>query len=307
MKISVVSPVYMAEKIVPELVKRITAELELITNDFEIILVDDCGPDNSWQKIQEECKNKSFVKGIKLSRNFGQHYAISAGVANAKGDVIVLMDCDLQDNPKDIHLLLQKHKEGYDVVFTKRKKRKHTFVKRVNAYIYNRLFTFFSKGDYDINSGSLVLFTKRVGEEFNKLQDTDRLYLQMLKWIGFKSTVVTVEHNKRFEGKSSYSFFKLVKIGIQGWTSHSDKLLKLSVYLGLVLSLISFIASISIVIKYFFYNLLPGWPSIIVTILFSTGVILMSIGVLGLYVGKIFVQSKNRPLYIIDKSVNINE
>ena len=119
----------------------------------------------------------------------------------------------------------------------------------------NKLFAFFSTGDYDINSGSLVLFTKRVGDEFNKLEDKDRLYLQMLKWIGFKSTVVTVEHNKRFDGKSSYSFFKLVKIGIQGWTSHSDKLLKLSVYLGFILSFFSFIASLFIVVKYFFYLL----------------------------------------------------
>jgi dolichol-phosphate mannosyltransferase len=297
----------MAENIVPELVKRVTAELELISNDFEIILVDDCGPDNSWDKIQSECKQRPYVKGIRLSRNFGQHYAISAGVAHAKGDVIVLMDCDLQDNPKDIHKLVKSFEDGYDVVFTKRKNRQHNVIKKINAYIYNKLFVFFSNGDFDINSGSLVLFTKRVGVEFNKLQDKDRLYLQMLKWIGFRSTVVTVEHNKRFEGKSSYSFLKLITIGIQGWTSHSDKLLKISVYLGFIFSIISFIASIFIVIKYFFYNLMPGWPSIIVSIFFSTGIILMSIGVLGLYIGKIFEQSKNRPLYIVDKSININE
>jgi dolichol-phosphate mannosyltransferase len=307
MKISVVSPVYMAEKIISELVKRISVELEAITDDFEIILVDDCGPDNSWEEIKKQCKVKPFVKGIKLSRNFGQHYAVSAGIAKAKGDVVVLMDCDLQDNPKDIHQLIAKHKEGYDVVFTKRKKRKHSFIKKVYAFIYNRLFTFFSKGDYDIDSGSLVLFSNRVAKEFNKLEDKDRLYLQMLKWIGFRSTSIIVEHNTRFKGKSSYSFVKLVKIGLQGWTSHSDKLLKLSVYFGFLLSLVSIIASLFIVIKYFFYDLLPGWPSIIVTILFSTGIILMSIGVLGIYVGKIFEQSKNRPLYIIDKSINLNE
>lgn len=307
MKLSIVSPVYMAEHIVAELVKRIKEEVELITTDFEIILVDDCGPDNSWAEIEKQCQAYPFVKGIRLSRNFGQHYAVSAGVAKAKGDNIVIMDCDLQDNPKDIRSLLEKRNEGYDVVFTKRIKRKHGFLKTFNAMIYNKLFNFFSEEQYDINAGSLVLFSKRVAMQFNALEDKDRLYIQMLKWVGFKSTTISVEHNKRFEGQSSYSLLKLIKLGLQGWTSHSDKLLKISVYLGFVLSFVSFIAGVAIIIKYFFYDLQPGWPSIIVTILFSTGLVLLSIGVMGLYIGKIFEQSKNRPLYIIDKEINLNE
>jgi dolichol-phosphate mannosyltransferase len=307
MKLSIVSPVYMAEQIVAELVKRIKEEVELITTDFEIILVDDCGPDNSWAEIEKQCKVYPFVKGIRLSRNFGQHYAVSAGVAMAKGDNIVIMDCDLQDNPKDIRALLEKRDEGYDVVFTKRIKRQHSFVKNLNAMIYNRLFNFFSEEQYDINAGSLVLFSRRVATQFTALEDKDRLYIQMLKWVGFKSTTISVEHNKRFEGKSSYSLLKLIKLGLQGWTSHSDKLLKISVYLGFVLSFVSFIAGVAIIIKFFFYDLQPGWPSIIVTILFSTGLVLLSIGVMGLYIGKIFEQSKNRPLYIIDKKINLDE
>ncbi len=307
MDITVISPVYMAEKIVAEFVKRVSRELDAICDEFEIILVDDCGPDDSWEEIKKQCEKYSYVKGIKLSRNFGQHYAVSAGVAKAKGDNIVLMDCDLQDNPEDIAKLLKERKKGYEVIFTKRIKRKHGFFKSIIAAIYNKLFSIFSGGDYHINAGSLVLFSKRVGKEFNRLQDKDRLYLQMLKWIGFSSTVIAVEHHDRFEGKSSYSFGKLLKIGLQGWTSHSDKLLKFSVYLGIFLSFVSFIAGIAIIIKYFFYELQPGWPSIIVTILFSTGLILLSIGVVGLYVGKIFDQSKNRPLYIIDEEINVDD
>ncbi len=306
MKISVVSPVYRAEKIIPELVNRLKSELELISEEFEIILVEDASPDDSWAEIKKQCNNHSFVKGIKLSRNFGQHYAISAGIAKATGDNIVLMDCDLQDNPKDIKTLLDKRNEGFDVVFTERIKRKHSKLKSITAYIYNKLFVLFSGGDYHINAGSLVLFSKRVGQEFNKLKDKDRLYLQMLKWIGFKSTVVPVMHNERFEGKSSYNFFKLLEIGIKGWTSHSDKLLKFSVYLGITLSIVSFIFGISVIVRYFLYDLQPGWPSIIVTILFSTGLILLSIGIVGLYIGKIFEQAKDRPLYIIDEEINTN-
>jgi len=307
MKLSVVSPVYMAENIVAELVKRVSEEVSVITQDFEIILVDDCGPDNSWQEIKKQCAQFSYVKGVKLSRNFGQHYAISAGVAIAKGDNVVLMDCDLQDNPKDIQKLIQKRQEGFDVVFTERTNRKHGFLKSLSTFIYNKLFVLFSESDYQINAGSLVLFSRRVANEFNKLNDKDRLYIQMLKWIGFKSTVIPVEHNPRFDGKSSYNFIKLMKMGIQGWTSHSDKLLKLSVYLGLSLSFVSVIIGLFIIMKYFFYDLQPGWPSIIVTILFSTGLMLLSMGIIGLYIGKIFEQSKNRPLYIIEEEVNIND
>lgn len=307
MMISVVTPVYKAENIVPELVRQISETLQTVTSDFEIILVEDCGPDNSWQAIQDECRKFNYVKGVKLSRNFGQHYAISAGVAKAKGDNVVLMDCDLQDNPKDIIRLLQERDKGYDIVFTKRLSRKHNIFKSVSSRIYNGLFRFFSDGNYDVNMGSLVLFSKRVAEQFNRLQEKDRLYIQLLKWLGFKTTSITVEHQERYEGKSSYNFLKLLKLGLQGWTSHSDKLLKMSIYLGFLLSFLAFGFALTIIIRYFLYDLMPGWPSIIVTILFSTGLILLSIGVMGLYIGKIFEQSKNRPLYVIEEEININE
>ena len=240
-----------------------------------------------------------------MSRNFGQHYAISAGIAKAKGEHIVLMDCDLQDNPSDIKKLLDKRKEGFDVVFTKRNNRKHGFIKSINSLIYNKLFVLFSERNYDVDAGSLVLFSQRVASEFNRLEDKDRLYLQMLKWIGFKSTSVVVEHKERYEGKSSYNFLTLIKLAIQGWTSHSDKLLRISIYIGFLLSFSSFFLGLFITVRYFYYQLQPGWPSIIVTILFSTGLILMSMGIMGIYIGKTFEQTKNKPLYIIEEEINI--
>ena len=302
--ISIISPVYKAEKIVSELVKRIENEVSKITSEYEIILVEDSSPDNSWGEIINVCKQNYHVKGIKLSRNFGQHYAISAGVAKSRGELVVLMDCDLQDDPTDIIKLVKKSKKGFDVVFTKRKKRKHGLIKSVSSYLYNKLFSIFSEKNYDINAGSLVLFSRRVADEFNKLEDKDRLYLQMLKWIGFKSATIEIEHRKRFEGKSSYGFLALLKLGVQGLTSHSDKLLRLSVYIGLSLSFVSFILGIFIILRYFFYKLQPGWPSIIISILLSTGLILLSIGIMGIYIGKIFDQSKKRPLYIIEEEIN---
>lgn len=303
-EISVISPVYRAEKIVDELVKRVCNELEKITPNYEFIMVEDGSPDNSWDAIVRNCKNNPKVKGIKLSRNFGQHYAITAGVASAKGESIVLLDCDLQDDPSYINSFIQKRKEGFDIVFSKRINRKHGFIKSLNSKIYNSLFSIFSDGKFDVDAGSFVCFSHRVKDAFIRLEDKDRLYLQLLKWIGFKSTYIELEHNERFDGKSSYTIYKLIKLGLQGWTSHSDKLLRMSIGIGLSISALSFITAIAIVIGYLFYNLQPGWPSIIVSIFFSTGLILMSIGIAGIYIGKIFDQVKNRPLYIIEEKLN---
>ncbi len=303
-KISVISPVYKSEKIVDELVRRISDEVSRITDNYEIILVEDCGGDNSWKKIEENCISNSKVKGIKLSRNFGQHYAISAGMKESSGDVIVIMDCDLQDDPSHIKKLYDEFKNGFDVVFTKRIARKHSFFKTITAKIYNSLFSMFADKNYDLNVGSLTMISKRVKDEFVKLKDQDRLYIQLIKWIGFKSTYVSVEHRERYEGKSTYSISKLFITAIQGWTSYSDKLLRLSVYSGLLISLITLLVGIYIVLSYFMKSFQPGWPSLIVAILFSTGLILMSIGITGIYIGKIFDQTKGRPLYIIDKKIN---
>lgn len=304
MKISIVSPVYKGEAIVEELVSKIYEAVTQLEVDFEIILVEDGSPDNSWEKIREASNRHRNVKGIKLSRNFGQHYAVTAGLNFATGSIIILMDCDLQDDPKFIPLLLAEYKMGNEIVFTRRIDRKHSFVKSLNSATYNFFFGLFSDRNYDVNAGSMVLFSQRVNEVFLKLEDKDRLYLQMLKWIGFKSTYVAIEHKERFAGKSTYTFYKLLKLAIQGWTSHSDKLLKFSVYSGFFLSFITFVIAIVIFIKYYFFGLQPGWPSLFLAIIFGTGLILMSIGITGVYIGKIFEQTKNRPLFIVDEKIN---
>jgi dolichol-phosphate mannosyltransferase len=232
MKISVVSPVYMAENIIEELVKRLSDELKLLTSDFEIILVDDCGPDDSWNEIQKQCKLNSYVKGIKLSRNFGQHNAVSAGLEFAKGNIIVLMDCDLQDDPRHIKTLLEYYEKGNEIVFTKRIARKHNFFKNVSAKIYNAIFNILSDKNFDLKVGSLVIFSEKVKNEYINLKEHDKLYIQGLKWLGFKHTYVSVEHRERHSGASSYTLPKLINIAIQGWVSNSEKLLHLSIKIG---------------------------------------------------------------------------
>jgi len=303
--ISIVSPVYKSEKIVDELVKRLSDELGKITNRYEIILPEDGSGDGSWERIEKNCEKHKFVKGVKLSRNFGQHYAITAGLSQASGDIIVIMDCDLQDDPVHIKKLFDEFNKGYDVVFTKRIGRKHSFFKKITAKIYNTLFSLFSNKDYDLEVGSMTMISSRVKDEFLRLKDQDRLYIQLLKWVGFRSTYVPVEHRERFEGSSTYSVSQLFLTALQGWTSYSDKLLRLSIYTGLIISILSFLASLFIAVSYFLLQYQPGWPSIIVAILFSTGLILMSIGIAGIYIGKIFEQTKDRPLYIIEKKINL--
>tara|TARA_Y100000385_G_scaffold291989_1_gene375544 strand:- start:153504 stop:154421 length:918 start_codon:yes stop_codon:yes gene_type:complete len=305
MKISVVSPVYGAEKIIPELVRRIKSVLEKITQEYEIVLIEDGSPDKSWEAIELACKKHTEVIGIKLSRNFGQHYAITAGIEKSTGDVIVLMDCDLQDDPKSIASLIEQYKKGFDIVFTKRAMRKHSLFKKVSAALFNSLFRYVGNKEFDVDAGTLVLFSKSVRTAFLSINDADRLYLQLLKWVGFNKTFVTVPHNDRFEGESSYSFSRLLNVALQGYTSFSNKLLHITIILGTLIALASFFAILVIVVMYFYNGFQSGWASLITAIFFSTGLILLNMGVVGLYVGKIFNQTKNRPLYIIERSLSL--
>ena len=306
--ISIVSPVYKAENIVPELVKRIIKETSKITENFEIILVEDGGPDNSWAKIEEEALKDSRVKGIKLSRNFGQHFAITAGIESAKGDYVAVMDCDLQDDPAYLPVLYQKACEGFDIVFTYKAFRKHNFLKNITANAFNKVFNYLvDNKDWKSHSnvGSYSMLSRKAVNAFCSFNDYQRHYLMVLRWLGFNTTYVEIEHKERFEGKSSYNLSRLILHAINGITSQSDKLLRINVTIGILLSMLSFLSIIVIIILYFTAGFMSGWASLIVTILFSTGVLLTSIGIAGIYTGKTFEQVKNRPKYIIDKSVNV--
>lgn len=299
--ISVVSPVYKAEGIVPELVKRIKEALAEITENYEIILVNDGSPDNSWSEMVQEAKVEMRVKAINLSRNFGQHQAITAGLSKARGAYAVLMDCDLQDRPEDICMLLDKAREGFEVVFTKRKSRAHSRTKSSFSKMYNAILLWLTDGAFNIDTGSLLLMSQKVNQQFLKLQDQDRLYVQMIKWLGYSHTYVEVEHAASARDKTSYTFSKLVTLALKGAVAHSNKLLFLAIGMGVVFALISIISAISIVLAASVIQFDPGWPSLICAILFSTGVILISNGILGIYLSKTFEQVKARPFLLLTK------
>ena len=304
MKISVISPVYQAGSIVDELIFQIDRELKKITNNYEIILIDDGSEDDSWKKITDNCKLNKKVKGIKLSKNFGQHNAIAAGSMKASGDYIILMDCDLQDDPKHIKKLLEKLNNGFDIVFTKRLSRKENFFRTNTSKLFNFLSNHLSDSQIDLNEGSLIGFNKKVQVYFNKFKDSHRLSSHILKWLGFNYITIEVNHRSRYKGNSSYNLSKLLVLALHALTSHSFKLLRLSVYLGFILALVSIIFGFIVILRFFTENLNPGWPSIIVTILFSTGLILISLGIIGIYIGKVLIESKQLPVYIIEKELN---
>lgn len=305
-EISIVSPVYLAEKIVDELVNRICVVCNQENYDYEIILIEDGSPDNSWDVIENNCKKNSRVKGIKLSRNFGQHYAITAGLTSSSGKYVVIMDCDLQDNPKYITSLYNKINEGFEIVYTQKKQRNHSAYKNILATLFNNIFNFLvdNKNMYNKNIGAYSIISRKVVDAFLLFKDTDRHYLMILRWLGFNNTFIEIIHDNRYEGKSSYNFIKLIHHAIRGITSHSDKLLRISTYMGFLITFLSIIAILTVVVLYFTHGFLSGWASLIISILFSTGLILSSIGILGLYIGRIFEQTKNRPLYIVEKQIN---
>jgi polyisoprenyl-phosphate glycosyltransferase len=308
MKISIVSPVYNAEKIIIELVNRICEEIILTTKDYEIILIDDYSSDNSWETIKSIAKVNLNVKAIKLSRNFGQHMAIKAGLELAKGECCIVMDCDLQDDPKYITNLIEKWEEGFDVVYTQKSNRNHSWLKNITARGFNIIFNWLAENK-KVNSlgqvGSFSLISKKVVDAFNSYNDYQFHYLMVLRWLGFKSCYIPIEHKERYEGKSSYSLKKLLRHAIVGVVYQTDKLLRMSIYMGFVFSLISIVLSIFLVINYFVSGPQPGWTSLIVVILFSSGLILIAIGILGIYIGKTFEQTKNRPRFIIDEKINL--
>ena len=304
--ISVVSPVYMAEGIIHELVKRIKENVTKITPNYEIILVEDNSPDESWQEIEIACQQNKSVKGLSLSRNFGQHAAISAGLETASGEYVVVMDCDLQHNPSYIFSMYQEIINGYDIVLTKTKKRRHSIFKNSCAFIYYKFLDLISDYDMDPNIGSLSMLKKKVVNSYIKMQDHHKAYLWALKWLGFETKIISIDHDKRFSGQSSYSFAKLVRHALNVTVSNSNKLLHITTIVGFVTSFIAASAICYIFVLFFRTGSVAGWPSLMVTITFFSGLNITAVGIIGIYISKIFEQTKNRPHFVISKSRNIS-
>jgi len=306
--LSIVSPVYRAEKIVPELVRQIIESVSTITNDFEIILVNDYSPDNSWEKIALECEKDKRVKGIDLSRNFGQHYAITAGLNYAKGKWVVVMDCDLQDRPDEIPNLYNQALKGWDIVYARRVARKDKFFKRLSSTLFHAVYGYLSGLKTDKEIANFGIYHQKVIAEYVKMKEVARSFPSLVRYLGFKTCAIEVKHADRFEGTTSYSFAKLIKLSMDVILSNSNKPLRMTVKLGFLISLLSFLLAIYNVFAHFTGIIkVEGFTSTIFSIWFVGGLILFVLGIVGLYIGKIFDQVKERQIYIVSKEINIEK
>jgi dolichol-phosphate mannosyltransferase len=302
-RISVVVPVYGCAGCLEILCTRLQQSLAQLTKHFEIILVDDRSPDNAWSVIADIQLRHPEVKGIRLSRNFGQHIAITAGLTAAQGDYAVVMDCDLQDPPEKITELFSKLGEGYDLVIARRTERNHSAFRLFAAKSYFVLLSQLTEENIDGSYGTFSMLSRKVIDAFLQFGERERHYLFILRWLGFRIGNIDYEHQERTIGQSSYNFKRLIRFAADGIFFQATVFLRWIVTLGLLFATFGAGLAIYYIYQYITHGSLPGWTSLVVIILICTGSILTSLGVIGLYIGKIFDQTKGRPLYLIDTTL----
>jgi glycosyltransferase involved in cell wall biosynthesis len=306
--LSVVIPVYKAENCLDELYRRLIAALEIITLNFEIVLVEDCGGDRSWEIIERLSLQDRRVKGIQFSRNFGQHYGITAGLDHCNGDWVLVMDCDLQDRPEEIPRLYAKAQEGYDVVLARRGRRQDPVLKRFTSWLFYKVFSYLAGIDYDGEIGNFRIISRKVVTSFRAMQEQLRFFGGLVNWMGFPTASIDVQHDERFAGQTSYTFRRLWALASEAIIANSDKPLLISIRVGFTFSIFSFLYATYLITQYFFWSTpVAGWTSVMVSIYFVAGLLLMNMGILGLYVGKVFDEAKKRPLYIVRNAVGFEK
>lgn len=273
-----------------------------INADHQIVLVDDRSVDCSWTTLKDIAARDIRVDAVRLSRNFGQHAAITAGLARATGDWVVVLDCDLQDPPELIPELYQKAMSGFDIVFGRRRRQGHSFLRRSASTAYFRMINVLLGTDISGAFGTFSILSRKVVRSFLEIRDKDRHYLHILFWLGYEHTVIDVEHQARFAGRSSYSLGRLLRHGFEGVFFQTTTLLRWIVYFGFLVALAG-VALATFLVYYYLTTARPpeGWTSLAVLVLLVGGFIIVSTGVTGLYIGMIFKQVKDRPLYIVDE------
>jgi dolichol-phosphate mannosyltransferase len=298
-ELSIVVPVYGCGDCLVALHDRLTRSVGEITSRYEFVFVDDRSLDDGWTVLRRLAQTDPHVRAFRLSRNFGQDAAITAGLAQARGEWAVVMDCDLEEAPEDIPRLWAAAGEGYDVVRTTRRGWRHSAFRRWTSRAYRKLTL---ETDVRPDYSNLSLLSRRVVDAFLRLRDRDREYMIALDWLGFDSTTIEIEHHERYAGKSGYTLSRLIKVALDGMFFRSTVLLRVVVLVGFIVATIGMVLAGFEIVDYFAENdkAVPGYTSLAVLLLVLAGFIIVSVGVVGLYVGRIFEQVKNRPLYLID-------
>jgi dolichol-phosphate mannosyltransferase len=310
--LSIIVPTYNEELGIDEFYRRTKAVLTSLEHefDYEIIFVNDCSKDRTLGHLSELASKDPAVKVLSFSRNFGNQIAITAGIDIAQGDLAVIIDDDLQDPPEVIHQFISEWKKGYKVVYGVRPKRKGVNpLFKMAAKIFYRLLGKLSDTRIPADTGDFRLIDKSVIDVLKTMREENRYYRGMVSWVGFSQIGVEYERDERYAGKSTFSFTKYLNFAFNGLTSFTDRPLYFSSILGFIITITTFILAMRIILRKLTDPLysIPGWPSLTVIVLFFGGVQLLSIGVVSIYISKIYREVKDRPLYIIEKTLNIKK
>lgn len=304
-QLSVISPIYNTGGMLPEFVRQVIKAVTAVAPDYEIILIDDGSPDGAWGMLEELSAANVRIKAIRLSRNFGQHRALAAGLDACRGEYVIVMDSDLQDQPKEIIRLYAEALKGYPVVVARRMARKDGLMRRAGSRLFYWLLSKLSGLQADHTIANFGIYHRAVIDEVNRMGEKDRFLPMIINWTGFKKKYIEVEHGNRKEGESGYSMGRLLRLAFDITLAYSDKPLKYAVKAGFVISSLSFLMGIYTLFLYVRGKIIVlGYTSIILSIWFMGGVILFTLGMVGLYVGKTFDEVKGRPRYIVEKVIN---
>jgi dolichol-phosphate mannosyltransferase len=276
-----------------------------LSDNFEIIIIDDGSTDSTWKRIEEIGEKNSKLKGIKFSRNFGHHYAITAGIAESTGDWVVVMDGDLQDRPEVIPDLYKKAQEGFDVVFVSRTQRPESLIYRLSQKIFYFVLRILSGVKFDNSQANFSIISKKVVESFKQFPENARFYGSTVMWLGYDRTSIKASHGTRLGGETSYTLKKRIKLASDIILAFSDRPLKFAIAIGILMSSFSFVMLFYVVwgsLHWGFSSV--GWASLMAITLLTGGVILVVLGIIGVYIGSVFREVKSRPLYLIDKKNN---
>ncbi len=300
-ELSVVIPVFNEEKNISTIYNRCVSVADSISNYFEIIFVNDGSKDDSFQLIHQLAKQDSRVKYISLSRNFGHQIAVSAGLDICAGSYAVIIDADLQDPPELINDLYTKAKEGFDVVYAKRNIRKgETLFKTITAKFFYRILTKITSINIPLDTGDFRIISRKVINVLKQMPEQQKFLRGQIAWVGFNQASVKYNRDERADGKSSYTIRKMVRLAFDGITSFSNLPLRIATIAGFLVSGITFcVAMYALYARFISRDYVPGWTSIIISVLFIGGVQLITIGIIGEYISRISSNVRNRPLYVI--------
>ncbi len=303
--ISIVSPIYKGEKMLEELVSRIDTAVATFTDNYEIVLVNDCSPDDSWNKIKEICTHNKKVKGLNLSRNFGQHYAITAGLAESTGEWVVVLDCDLQDRPEEIPNLYKKTLEGYDTVFAEIIEREDRFMKKLTSRAFSYIFAYFTDSPVDKKTNNFGIYHRKVIDAVLSMGDYIKCFPIEVRWVGFNIGYHPVVKDGRAEGTSGYTWSKLFSFAFNNIIAFSNKPLKLALKFGFFVVLISLILTLYYLVRYMIGGIgVSGFTTLVISLWMIAGILISLIGMLGIYLGRVYDKVKDRPIYIVKERLN---